>query len=62
MSITLVITGVDSYVLSSLGVMPQELFFMVSKDLIDKYRWISQIQYNGMRVSKRMLRYHGVDW
>jgi hypothetical protein len=35
---------------------------MVSKDLIDKYRWISLIQYNGMRVSKRMLRYYGVDW
>ncbi|MBP2619901.1 hypothetical protein DHL47_00835 [Streptococcus panodentis] len=61
-AVSSVTIGVDSYVLSSLGVMSQELFFMVSKDLIDKYRWISLIQYNGMRVSKRMLRYYGVDW
>ena len=61
-AVSSVTIGVDSYVLSSLGVMPQGLFFMVAKDLIDKYRWISLIQYNGMRVSKRMLRYYGVDW
>lgn len=28
------------------------------RDMIDKFRWIALVQYNGMRVSQRMIRYY----
>ncbi|MBZ2066317.1 hypothetical protein K1I94_05350 [Streptococcus sanguinis] len=39
-----------------------EFLGYASKDLYDKALWISLIQYNNMRVSKRIMRYYGFDF
>ncbi|MBP2622707.1 hypothetical protein [Streptococcus oricebi] len=54
--------GLGNTTISSLGVMSTNLFLKLSKDLIDKYRWIALVQYNDMRVSLRMMRFYGMEY
>lgn len=52
----------DPEIIKDLVVGGGEFLAYAAKDLYDKALWISLIQYNNLRVSKRIMRYYGFDF
>ncbi|MDO4667404.1 MAG: hypothetical protein Q4A90_06160 [Streptococcus sp.] len=56
------LVGIDSSIVTDLFKSEIKFLGYAAKDLYDKALWISLIQYNNLRVSKRILRCYGFDF